>query len=102
MFHVPTPLSLVPTQVLAVITSPSVLRERETEGHCFQDHREQGFREDDVGLAHLSGATHRNSSPSTESALSFLGSLNQGVEAQASLLPTPLRKGDISFLHSDK
>ena len=66
MVYVPTPLSLVPTQVLAVITSSSVLRERETDRQtdhpvCFQDHREQGFREDDVGLAHLSGATQRDS-----------------------------------------
>ena len=28
---------------------------------CSQDHREQGAREDGVGLAHLSGTTQRNS-----------------------------------------
>ena len=49
-------------------------RERETETEtetetemipeaccCSQDHREQGAREDGVGLAYLSGATQRNS-----------------------------------------
>ena len=74
---------------------------------CSKDHRKQEAREEDASS--LSewvtwvGQLKETAlgSPSAESALSFPGSLNQGVQTQASLLPSHLVERDLSFSHLD-
>lgn len=59
----------------------------------FQDHRQQEPRKDVVDLDHPSEATHKTvlAFP-LQSTLSFLGSRNQGVETQPSLLTTHFKR----------
>ena len=77
MVYVPTPLSLLLPRYLLSSHLPQFcpvhaesavmgmsLGGRETTMEalcCFQDHRDQGSKEDDVGLAELREATQRNS-----------------------------------------
>ena len=123
MVYVSTPLSLVPTQVLAAIPSPPILicscwvsrmvgwawersRERTPEArYCSKDHREQAVREDDVSSLSewLSWVGQLKEtalgSPSAESALSFpkLGCWDTSITASYSFGG----KRDLSFLHLD-
>lgn len=63
--------------------------------------QQAGGRGDDEGLAHQIWELKETAlgSPFPGSALNFLGSLNQGVEIQATLLPNSLwGKRDVTFL----